>query len=103
MSEHCDTGGLGGFGRWLSLWGALAIAAGPILGAGLPGLFGGLTAPEPARVNLPVAVLIWAMIFPMMVGVDSAAVAEVVGVLVEVPVMLSLVAVARRTRGWFAE
>jgi ACR3 family arsenite transporter len=64
---------LGLFERWLSLWVALAIAAGLALGSLVPGLFSALAAAEIARVNLVVAVLIWAMVFPMMVGVDFAA------------------------------
>ncbi|MHA3977193.1 ACR3 family arsenite efflux transporter [Halovulum sp. GXIMD14794] len=66
-------GGLGSFERWLSAWVAGAILAGLILGSLLPGLFSALAALEVARVNLPVAVLIWAMILPMMVGVDFGA------------------------------
>ena len=66
-------GGLGSFERWLSVWVAGAILAGLVLGSLLPGLFSALAALEVARVNLPVAVLIWAMILPMMVGVDFGA------------------------------
>ena len=69
--------GLGAFERLLSLWVALAIAAGIGLGLLVPGLFAALAAAEIAHVNLPVAVLIWAMVFPMMVGVDFGAVAKI--------------------------
>jgi ACR3 family arsenite transporter len=69
--------GLGAFERWLSLWVALAIAAGLGLGAALPGLFGALARLEVASVNLAVAVLIWAMVYPMMTAVDFGAVARV--------------------------
>jgi ACR3 family arsenite transporter len=65
--------GLGPFERWLSVWVALAIGAGLVLGNLVPGLFAALAGLEVASVNLPVAVLIWAMVFPMMVGVDFAA------------------------------
>ena len=68
---------MGTFERWLSLWVALAIAAGVVLGNLVPGLFGTLAAAEIASVNLPVALLIWAMVFPMMVGVDFGAIARV--------------------------
>ena len=61
------------FERWLSLWVALAILAGVALGNLLPGLFAGLAALEVASVNLIVAVLIWAMVYPMMVAVDLSA------------------------------
>lgn len=69
--------GLGTFERWLSLWVALAIVAGLILGNLMPGLFGALAALEVASVNLPVAVLIWAMVYPMMVGVDFASLSHI--------------------------
>nr|WP_319949405.1 ACR3 family arsenite efflux transporter [uncultured Shimia sp.] len=69
--------GLGTFERYLSLWVALAIFAGLILGWMAPDLFQALAALEIASVNLPVAVLIWAMVFPMMVGVDFAALSHI--------------------------
>ncbi|MGE0485272.1 MAG: ACR3 family arsenite efflux transporter [Gammaproteobacteria bacterium] len=65
------------FERYLSLWVALAIAAGVLLGHVFPGLFAALAALEVASVNLVVAVLIWAMVYPMMVAVDFAAVRQV--------------------------
>ena len=65
------------FERWLTLWVALALVAGIALGALVPGLFAALARAEYAHVNLPVAVLIWAMVLPMMVGVDFAALARV--------------------------
>ena len=68
---------LGPFERWLSLWVALAIGAGLVLGNVFPGLFGALARLEVARVNLPVAILIWAMVYPMMVGVDFQALRNV--------------------------
>jgi ACR3 family arsenite transporter len=65
----------GGFGmslfeRWLTLWVALCILAGLTLGNLLPGLFAALAALEYASVNLVVAVLIWAMVYPMMIAID---------------------------------
>jgi ACR3 family arsenite transporter len=68
---------LGSFERFLSLWVALAIVAGIILGLAAPGVVGVLSELEYASVNLLVALLIWAMIFPMMVGVDVASVRDV--------------------------
>lgn len=65
------------FERYLSLWVALCIVAGIALGEALPGLFSGLAALEYARVNLVVAVLIWAMVYPMMVAVDFASLGHV--------------------------
>lgn len=55
---------MGIFERFLSLWVALAIGAGLILGQVLPGVFIGLAGLEIAHVNLVVAVLIWLMITP---------------------------------------
>lgn len=69
--------GLGTFERLLSLWVALAIAAGLLLGSLIPGFFATLAAMEVASVNLPVAVLIWAMVYPMMVGVDFGALSHI--------------------------
>jgi len=62
--------GIGFFEKWLSVWVALCIVAGLTLGNFLPGLFTALASFEYASVNLVVAVLIWAMVYPMMVAVD---------------------------------
>ncbi len=79
MSDHSAEldAGLGTFERLLSLWVALAIVAGLALGSLFPGLFGWLASLEVASVNLPVAVLIWAMVYPMMVGIDFGALSDV--------------------------
>lgn len=58
------------FERYLTLWVASCILAGLALGALLPGVFAILAGLEYASVNLIVAVLIWAMVYPMMVAVD---------------------------------
>ncbi len=58
------------FERWLTLWVALCILAGLILVNLVPGAFAALAALEYASVNLVVAVLIWAMVYPMMIAVD---------------------------------
>lgn len=68
---------LGVFERYLTVWVALAMVAGTALGNLAPGPFVTLARLEYAHVNLPVAVLIWAMIFPMMVSIDFAAVRRV--------------------------
>ena len=60
------------FERYLSLWVALCIAAGVLLGNLFPGIFQVVASWEYASVNLVVAVLIWAMVYPMMVAVDFA-------------------------------
>ncbi|WP_431309903.1 ACR3 family arsenite efflux transporter [Algicella marina] len=68
---------MGRFERLLTLWVALAMLGGIVIGAAAPGLVGAVAAAEIASINLVVAVLIWAMVYPMMVGVDFAAVAGV--------------------------
>ena len=70
-------GGIGVFEKWLSLWVALCIAAGVLLGNVAPGLFAVLASWEIASVNLVVAVLIWAMVYPMMVNVDFASLSHI--------------------------
>lgn len=65
------------FERWLSLWVGLSILGGLGLGNLMPGLFGALAALEYASVNLVVAVLIWAMVYPMMVAIDFGALKDV--------------------------
>lgn len=61
---------MSGFERYLSLWVGAAMIAGIVIGSLAPGLVAMIAAAEVARVNLVVAVLIWAMVYPMMVGVD---------------------------------
>jgi len=65
------------FERYLSLWVTLCIVAGIALGHALPGLFGAIASAEVARVNLPVAVLIWLMIVPMLLKIDFTALSSV--------------------------
>jgi len=69
--------GISFFERWLSLWVALCIVAGVVLGRQFPSLFQMLGRLEVARVNLPVGVLIWAMIVPMLLKVDFGALHQV--------------------------
>ena len=61
------------FERYLTLWVALCIVLGIALGWLMPGLFQVIGAAEIANVNLPVAVLIWLMIIPMLVRIDLGA------------------------------
>lgn len=65
------------FERYLSLWVALAMLAGIALGTAFPALVTLIAAAEVARVNLVVAVLIWAMVYPMMIGVDPRSLKDV--------------------------
>jgi ACR3 family arsenite transporter len=64
---------LGTFERYLTLWVALCIIAGIVLGRFVPGPFHLLGRMTVAQVNIPVAVLIWLMIIPMLVKVDFGA------------------------------
>lgn len=68
---------MGLFERYLSLWVALAIAAGVILGNYFPAVFAQIAALEFAHVNFVVAVLIWVMIYPMMVQIDFSAIKNI--------------------------
>jgi len=65
------------FEKYLSIWVALALAIGIVLGQLAPALFEFLAAVEYAKVNLVVAVLIWAMVYPMMISVDFGSLARV--------------------------
>ncbi|WP_022693923.1 ACR3 family arsenite efflux transporter [Ponticaulis koreensis] len=68
---------MGLFERLLSVWVGLAIACGIVLGLLVPGVFEFLASLEYAKVNFPVAVLIWAMVFPMMVDVDFTSLRQI--------------------------
>jgi ACR3 family arsenite transporter len=68
---------MGTFERYLSLWVALCIAAGIALGHFLPAPFQFFGQLEIARVNMPVAVLIWLMVIPMLLKVDFGALHQV--------------------------
>ena len=68
---------MSGFERNLSLWVVVCIAVGIALGHSLPGFFQAVGAAEVAHVNLPVAVLIWLMIIPMLTKIDFGALHEV--------------------------
>lgn len=65
------------FERYLTLWVALCIVAGISLRHLLPDLFQSIGGMEIAKVNLPVAVLIWLMIIPMLIKIDFGALADV--------------------------
>ncbi|HEY9552899.1 ACR3 family arsenite efflux transporter [Allosphingosinicella sp.] len=65
------------FERYLSLWVALCIVVGIALGAAVPGVFAAIAEAEVARVNLPVALLVWLMIIPMLLKIDFGALGQV--------------------------
>ena len=65
------------FERYLTVWVFLCIVVGVALGHVLPGAFEAIGALEVAKVNLPVAALIWLMIIPMLLKIDFAALSRV--------------------------
>ena len=75
MSEAAPR--IGFFERYLTLWVALCIVAGTLLGHRWPSAFAHLGGIEWAQVNLPVAVLIWVMIVPMLMKIDFGALRQV--------------------------
>ena len=70
-------GSLSSFERYLTIWVAACIVAGIALGKLLPGFFQVIGRMELARVNLPVGLLIWVMIVPMLVKIDFGALQQV--------------------------
>jgi ACR3 family arsenite transporter len=68
---------MGLFERYLTVWVALAIVLGVILGLSIPGVFQVIASLEFGNVNLIVAILIWAMVLPMMVQIDWSAMKDV--------------------------
>jgi len=84
MSAQCEVTAkraagspLGFFERYLSVWVALCVVAGVALGHWIPALFQTIGRMEVARVNIPVGVLIWVMIIPMLVKIDFGALHQV--------------------------
>jgi ACR3 family arsenite transporter len=84
MSAQCEVTGkraagapMSVFERYLTVWVFLCIVVGIALGQMLPGVFQAIGRMEVAQVNLPVGVLIWVMIIPMLVKVDFSALHEV--------------------------
>ena len=80
MSVQCETTAkqavgaqMGVFERYLTLWVALCIIAGITLGHFFPAPFQTIGHMEIAKVNIPVAILIWLMIIPMLLKIDFAA------------------------------
>ena len=84
MSAQCEVTGklaagapMSVFERYLTVWVFSCIVAGIALGQWLPGVFQAIGRMEVAQVNLPVGVLIWVMIIPMLLKVDFGALHEV--------------------------
>ena len=84
MSAQCEVTGkraaaapLSFFERYLTIWVFICIVVGIALGRFLPGVFQAVGAMEIARVNLPVGLLIWVMIIPMLLKIDFGALGQV--------------------------
>lgn len=85
MSNHCKSARntasegspLGFFERYLTLWVFLCIAAGTLLGLYAPAAARAVGALEVAHVNIPVGLLIWIMIIPMLMKIDFSSLREV--------------------------
>ena len=78
MAEKRNKDTLGIFGRWLTLWVALCMAVGVGIGVFLPRVPAFLAKFEYANVSIPVAVLIWLMIYPMMLKIDFSSIVQAV-------------------------
>jgi len=68
---------MGLFERFLTLWVGLCIVAGLLLGNLVPELFQRFASLEVAHVNIPVAIFIWVMIYPMMIQVDFSSIKDI--------------------------
>jgi arsenite transporter len=68
---------IGFFERYLTIWVVLCIVTGIILGQAFPGVFQAIARLEVAQVNLPVGILIWVMIIPMLIKIDFGALTQV--------------------------
>jgi len=75
MSSESKSMGL--FARYLTLWVFIAIAVGIALGAFTPNIFHTIGNIEVAHINLPVAMLVWVMILPMLLKIDFSSLHEV--------------------------
>ena len=76
MSEE-KSGGIGFFQKYLTIWVILCMVAGVFIGRFLPSVPAFLNQFEYARVSIPVAILIWVMIYPMMMKVDFQSIKNV--------------------------
>src|SRR3546814_9111 len=76
---HRSAPAIGFFERYLTVWVALCIVLGILLGQAWPAAFQNIAGLEVARVNIPVGILIWVMIVPMLIKIDFSALAQVKG------------------------
>ncbi len=75
--EAKKTSGIGFFEKYLTLWVVLCMVAGVLIGQFLPGITAFLGRFEYANVSIPIAILIWLMIYPMMLKVDFQSIKDV--------------------------
>jgi ACR3 family arsenite transporter len=97
VSAQCEVTGkraaaapLGFFERYLTIWVFICIVVGIALGQLLPGIFQTVGAMEIAKVNLPVGLLIWVMIIPMLLKIDFGALHQVKGHIKGIGVTLAI-------------
>lgn len=77
QSNESQSSDIGFFEKWLTAWVFLCIGAGVALGQLMPGLFQVIGKLEVANVNIPVGLLIWVMIIPMLLKIDFGALHQV--------------------------
>lgn len=77
MKKAQNSEGIGFFQKYLSLWVAICMAVGVLIGKFLPGIPAFLNQFEYAKVSIPMAILIWLMIYPMMMKVDFQSIRNV--------------------------
>ncbi|MGO3169388.1 arsenic resistance protein, partial [Senegalia sp. (in: firmicutes)] len=68
--------GMGIFGRYLTVWVTLCIIIGVMIGKWVPSIPQTLSKFEYAKVSIPVAILIWLMIYPMMLKIDFSSIVK---------------------------
>lgn len=77
MSKNQNTAGISVFQKYLTVWVALCMVAGVLIGKFLPQIPTFLNQFEYAKVSIPIAILIWLMIYPMMMKVDFQSIKNV--------------------------
>jgi ACR3 family arsenite transporter len=90
VSKRAAAAPLGFFERYLTIWVFICIVVGIVLGQLMPGVFQAVGAMEIAKVNLPVGLLIWVMIIPMLLKIDFGALHQVKGHLKGIGVTLAI-------------
>jgi ACR3 family arsenite transporter len=68
---------IGFFERYLTVWVVLCIVVGILLGRAFPGAFQAIASLEVAQVNVPVGILIWVMVIPLLIKIDFTQISQV--------------------------